>query len=119
MGHLSSCHFPTANIRDDILVRAFWKRCPAVVSAHGFQKVSVLLKALDTNKMITAYNCPIKYGGTLHLKTENANPFCHVADTLPIKIHSTYKYKDITITKTIIVGRDITVNSALTLSNDC
>ena len=61
----------------------------------------------------------MKYGGTLHLETENANPFYHVADALAIKIHSTYKYKAITITKTIMMGCDIMVNSALTLSNDC
>ena len=67
--------------------------------------------------MITAENCPIKYGGTLHLETENANPFYHVADALAIKIYSTYKY--ITITKAIMMGCDIMVNSALTLSNDC
>ena len=56
--------------------------------------------------------------GTLHLKTENANPFCHVADA-SVKSHGTYKYKDIAITKTIMMRRDITVNSALTLVNDC
>ena len=34
-------------------------------------------------------------------------------------IDSTYKYKNSTITKTIMMRRDKTVNSALTLSNDC
>ena len=43
---------------------------------------SVLLETSDTYKMITSY-----------FKTENANPLCHVADTLPIKIHNTYKYR--------------------------
>ena len=34
-------------------------------------------------------------------------------------IDSTYKYKNSTITKTTMMRRDKTVNSALTLSNDC
>ena len=46
-------------------------------------------------KMVTSQNSPDKYGGTLHFKTENTNPLWHVADTLPIKINNTYKYKDI------------------------
>ena len=34
-------------------------------------------------------------------------------------IHSTYKCKNSTITKTIMMRRDKTINPALTLSNDC
>ena len=44
--------FPLS-IRDNILVCALWKRCPTVGSVHSLQKVSVLLKAFDTYKMIT------------------------------------------------------------------
>ena len=45
--------FPLS-IRDNILLRAFWKRCPTVANAHSLQKVSNLLKAFETFKMITA-----------------------------------------------------------------
>ena len=45
--------FPLS-IRDNILLGTFWKRCPTVASAHSLQKVSILLKAFDTYKMITA-----------------------------------------------------------------
>ena len=49
---------PTAtfplSIRDNMLLRAFWKRRPTVASAHSLQKVSILLKAFDTYNMITA-----------------------------------------------------------------
>ena len=102
----------------------FWlfnKRCSALASPHGLQKVCVLLEAFDTNKMITPQNSPVKYDGTLHFKTENTNPLRHVVDTLPIKIHSSYNYKDITITKTMMVRHNgqFCYNSVKWLLTNC
>ena len=80
--YLPCCHFSRVSMCHSIVISVFWKRCYSLASAHGLQKVCVLLETFDTYKMITS-----------HFKTENRNPLCHVADTLPIKIHNTHKYR--------------------------
>ena len=118
--YLSSCHFPTVSVRYDILVRSLRKRYPTVARAHSLQKVSVLLK----------HSMHMRWSQPKIVQSNMTAPFIskqkmqtHFAmwriSCQSRSIDSTYKYKDITITKTIRMRRDKTVNSVKRLLTHC